>query len=95
MLIQRERVSRCSELSFTQKASSRVSCNHCCELNFDFPNETSDLYFTDDSTSTVPTHALASHERQLLCRTTRWSHPSPEFSLGGHLVLNRFLLVLD
>ena len=33
----------------TQKASSRVSCNHCCELNFDSSNETSGLYFTQSS----------------------------------------------
>ena len=44
-MVQSERVSMCSELSSTQEASSRVSCNHCFELNFDLSNETSDLNF--------------------------------------------------
>ena len=110
MLIQRELVSLCSELRSTQMASSRVSCNHCGALNFDFSNETSDLHFAHGqdlvhlllsallllfavkALPIVPTHTLASHERQHLCRTTRCSQPSTESSLGCHLVLNRFLL---
>ena len=106
VLIQRERESLCSELRSTQKVSSRFSCNHCGELNFDLLNEiltgTSPmgprscpfapsallLLFAAKALPTVPTHASASRERRLLYRTTRWSPPSPEFSLGKHLVLD-------
>ena len=107
VLIQRERVSLCSELCSTLKASSRVSYNHCCELNFDFSNEmaprscpvaplsVTSVVCSVGSLPAVPTHALASHGRQPLCQTTRWSQPSPEFLLGRCLVLNRSLLLID
>ena len=100
----------CSELRSAQKASSRVSCNHCCELHFDLSNEASGLHFNHGSKILSVcfsqcyscclhcrlSQLFASHGRQLLCQTIRWFQLSPEFLRGRHLFLNRSLLfVID